>query len=140
MDTLKILISNSGDSLLEKYSYLQGILVIDLELFELDKKVRLKIKTDSLSFNNHYLEKKEKFSKTCRIEFQELSNILSLENAIYVPSKDFGKLMKETRNNLNLVFGKKSTEIKYIFSLVGYDRLITCTVQDLNCIEIEFIK
>lgn len=137
METLSKIINSSGDSLLEKYSYSEGVLIVYLDLPELDKKVRVRIRTDSLSFNNYYFdEKKEYLYRTCRIEFQELSNILSLENGIYVPSKEFGKLMNETRLRLNLAYGKKSSEVKYIFSLVGYDRLITCTVSDLACIDI----
>lgn len=136
METLDKIIHNSGDSILDKYSYSDGILTIDLDLTELDKKVKIRIRTDSLSFNDYYVNKTEDLYRTCRIEFQELLNILSLENSIYVPSKDFGRLMSETRLRLNLAYGKKSSEIKYIFSLVGYDRLITCTVSDLACINI----
>ncbi|WP_299183606.1 hypothetical protein [uncultured Chryseobacterium sp.] len=137
MEILDKIIYNSGDSILEKYSYSDGILAIDLNLTELEKKVKIRIRTDNLSFNDYYVNKKEDLYRTCRIEFQELLNILSLENSIYVPSKDFGRLMRETRLRLNLAYGKKSSEIKYIFSLVGYDRLITCTVSDLACIHIE---
>jgi hypothetical protein len=138
METIFKIIHKSGDALLEKYSYIDSILIIDLDLTELGKKVRLRIKTDCLCFNNYYyMEKKEDMYRTCRIEFQDLINILSIENDIYVPSKNFGKLMNETRSRLNLAYGKKSSEVKYIFSLVGYDRLITCTVSDLACIDIE---
>lgn len=137
MDILDKIIHNSGDSILEKYSYSDGILEIDLDLTELEKKVKIRIRTDNLSFNDYYVNKAEDLYRTCRIEFQELIDILSLENSIYVPSKDFGKLMNETRSRLNLAYGKKSSEIKYFFSLVGYDRLIACTVSDLACIDIK---
>ncbi len=107
METLDKILYNSGDSILENYHYSDGILVIDLDLTEHDKKVRVSIKTDNLSFNNYYyVEKKESLYRTCRIEFQELLNILSIENGIYVPSKDFGRLMGETRLKVNLAYGK----------------------------------
>ncbi|MGJ1446713.1 hypothetical protein ACR79S_12380 [Sphingobacterium spiritivorum] len=137
METLDKIIHNSSDCILEKYSYSKGILIIKLNLTEIEKKVKIGIKTNSLSFSDYYLNKEEDLYRTCRIEFQELLTILSSENGIYVPSKDFGKLMSETRLRLNLAYGKKSYEIKYIFSLVGYDRLITCTISDLSCIWIE---
>lgn len=136
MEILDEIINNSGDSILEKYSYSEGTLTIDLDLTELDKKVKIRIRTDSLSFNDYYLNKKGDLYRTCRVELQELVNTLSLENGIYVPSKDFGRLMSETKLRLNLAYGKKSSEIRYIFSLVGYDRIITCTVRDLACINI----
>jgi|SRR5690606_33405616 len=140
MDILDKITHNSGDSILEKYSYSGGILEIDLNLTELEKKVKIRIRTDNLSFSGYYVNKAEDLYRTCRIEFQDLLNVLSLENSIYVPSKDFGTLMSENRLRLNLAYGKKPSEIKYIFSLVGYDRLITCTVSDLACINIEEIS
>ncbi len=134
---LNYIIENSGDSNLENYDYSGGILTIALELGEISKKVIIRIRTEIMSFQNYYLDKPEDyFLRTCRIEIQELSSILSIENGIYVPSKDFGKIMNETRLSLNLSYGKRVSEFKYIFSLVGYDRLITCIVSDLDCIDI----
>lgn len=140
MTTLDKVIYNSGDSILEKYSYLDGVLTIDLVLTELEKKVKLKIRTDSLSLNNYYLEKKESLYRTCRIEFKELVNVISLKNNIYIPPNDFGKFMNETRLRYHLAYGKKSSEFKYFFSLAGYDRLVSCIVSDLASIVIEEIN
>ena len=137
MEKLDRIINNSSDSILENYSYSDGILVINLDLTELEKKVKIRIRTENLSFNDYYVNKKEYVYRTCKIELQELSNILSLEKNIYVPSKDFGKLMNESKLRLNLAYGKKSSEIKYIFYLSGYEKLIACTVSDLSCIIIE---
>lgn len=137
MQIFEKIIQNSGDSILEKYCYLDGVLTIDLDLPELDKKVKIRIRTDSLLFNNYYLEKKEDLYRTCRLEFQELLNILSIENCIYVPSNDFGKLMNETRLSYNLAYGKKTSEVKYLFSLTGYNRLVSCVVANLACLSIE---
>ncbi|HRI48380.1 MAG: hypothetical protein IPK11_00325 [Ignavibacteria bacterium] len=138
MEEFNKVIDNSGDSILERYFYSNGVLIVELDLSEIDKKARLTIRTDNLSFNNFYLGEDKELYRTCRIKFQELLNILSLENDIYVPSKDFGKLMKETRLRLNIAYGMKFSEIKYIFSLVGYGSLITCTVSDLDCINAEY--
>lgn len=137
MQIFEKIIQNSSDSIIEKYSYFDGVLTIDLDLPELDKKVKIRIRTDSLSFDNYYIEKKDDLYRTCRVEFKELLNILSVENNIYVPSNDFAKLMNETRLSCNLAYGKKSSEFKYIFSLVGYSRLMSCLVADLACISIE---
>lgn len=136
MEILDNIINNSADSILEGYSYLKGTLIIDLDLVELDKKVEIKIKTDYLSINSFYTEKIEDIFRTCRIEVQNLEDVLTVKNGIYVPSNDFGKLMNETKSNYNLVYGKKTSELKYIFSLIGYDRLISCVLSDLNCVGI----
>jgi hypothetical protein len=137
---MKNIIDNSGDSILEEYSYSKGILTIIMDITELEIKVKIKINTDRLSFDNAYIDKKEELYRTCRIEIQELLNVLSTENNIYVPSSDFRKLMNESKSNFNLAYGKKISEIKFIFSLVGYSKLISCLLSDLNSITIEEIK
>lgn len=140
MEILDKIVSNSGDSILESYSYSNGVLTIGLELAELDKQVEIRIKTDSLSFNNFYSEKIENMLRTCRVEVQNLEDVLTVKNGIYVPSDDFGKLMKETRLNYNLAYGRKAVELKYIFSLVGYDRLVSCLLSNLNCVMIDYLS
>ncbi len=95
MLSLQYLIENSGDSILDSYTYSEGILAINLHLGDSDKKVLIEIKTDVMSFKNYYLDKIEEMYRTCRVEIQELSSILSIENGIYLPSNDFGKFMNE---------------------------------------------
>jgi len=137
MNDLDYLITNSEDSILKEYSYASGELTILLYLTEIDQTINLKIKTDCLSFDNHYLEKEEELYRTCRIEIQELLNVLSVEHAVYLPSTTFPELMKDAKFNYSLAYGKRSTEIKYIFSLTGYGKLISCLLLDLNCIAIK---
>ncbi|SDD43426.1 hypothetical protein [Niabella drilacis] len=134
MLNLKYIVENSGDSILENYNYSGGVLMINLYLSDLEKKVLIEIRTDEMSFKNYYLDQAEELYKTCRIEVQALSDILSVENGIYVPSGNFGKFMNEKKTNRHLAYGEKITAKKYIFSLVGYDRLISCLVFDLDCI------
>lgn len=134
MEKLDFLIENSGDSILENYNYSKGALTISLKLDELNEKISLKIKTDELSFNNYFLDKTEDLYKTCRVEILELSNILSMENGIYIPSSDFGKLMNEKKLDYHLAYGEKQSTCKFIFSLVGYERLVSCLISDLDSI------
>lgn len=141
MFNLQYTIENSGDSRLENYVYSEGILMINLNLGEIEKKVLIKIRTDIISFQNFYFDKLKDYSlRTCRIEIQALSSILSIENGIYIPSKIFGKFMNETRLNYHLGYGEKVSPTKFIFSLVGYGRLISCIVSDKNCITIREIN
>jgi len=136
MVNLEYLISNSGDSILEDYLYSRGVLTITLNLTEINKIIKLRIKTEHLLFDKFYLEKENIAYRTCRIEIQELSNILSIKNGVYIPSDTFGKFMNETKQNYNLAYGRKATDLKYIFSLLGYGRLVSCLLSDLNCIEL----
>ncbi len=39
--------------------------------------------------------------------------------------------------NYNLAYGEKANSMKFIFSLVGYDRLMSCLVSNESCIKIE---
>lgn len=136
MVNLEYLINDSEELFLEKYSYSKGILTILLDVSEIERKVVLDIKTDHLSFDSFYLEKKEEMYRICRIEIQNLLNVLSVENDMYVPSSMFGKLMNESRSNYNLAYGKKSSELKYVFCLIGYGKLVSCLLSDLDHIKI----
>ncbi len=133
MVSLGYIVSNSGDSIIEDYSYSHGILTLTLDIDELDRRFKLMIKTDTMSVENSYLE----HHPICWIEIKELVNVLSLQYSFYIPAATFEKVMKETRLNYHLAYGKKTSEVKYIFSLVGSGRLLSCLLSDLNCITIE---
>lgn len=140
MLSLDDIIKNSGDSSLESYKYSEGVLILIINLNDIENKILFKIKTDSMSFNNSFLYKEEELYRTCRIEIQELSNALQIENGIYIPSKLFGKLMNEKRLNFHLAYGEKTNNVNYIFTLVGYERFVSCLISDLSCISFEEIN
>ena len=77
-----------------------------------------------------YLIQKWKF-ETCYIELLELSKVLPVANNHYIPSSDFGKLRQECRLGLNLVYGKKVADNRYLLSLKGTHTLLCCIVKDL---------
>lgn len=137
MINLEYLINNSGDSILTGYSYSDGILKIILDATEIDKNLMLIIKSEDLSFDNFYLDKIDDLYRTCRIEIQELSTVLSMENGIYIPSTSFGRIMQESRLNYNLAYGRQKSKVNYIFSLIGFGNLISCLICDTNSIIIE---
>lgn len=137
MVNLEYLINNSGDSIIDEYSYSDGILKISLNVTEVDRNLMLLIKSEDLSFDSFYLGDKKNIFKTCRIEIQELSKVLSVENGIYMPPTSFGGIMQASNSNYNLAYGKKKSKIKYIFSLIGYGNLISCLISDTNSITIE---
>ena len=115
MMNLEYIIENSGDSILECYKYSGGLLSINIDLVDLNKKMLIQIKTDSMSFNNNYLDKNEDIFRTCKIEVQDLSKFLTVNNNIYVPSNSFGKFMNEKRQNFHLAYVEKIIKMKYIF-------------------------
>ena len=135
MSSLEYIINHSGDSILRSHLYSEGVLIINLELTELDRQIKLRIKTEDMSFDNRHAYDDTAIYKTCRIEIQAL-DILSQENGIYIPPNTFGKLMRESRLNYHLAYGKKSSDLKYIFSLRGYYNLVSCLISDLDAISI----
>jgi len=135
MENLDDIIGHSGDSIFRGYLYSEGVLILDLELAELNREIKLRIKTGDMSFDNRHSNDSIDIHKTCRIEMRAL-DILSQENGVYIPPKNFGKLMHESRLNYQLAYGKKSSNFKYIFSLTGYTNLVSCLISDLNAISI----
>ena len=133
------LIEKSGDSFVEKYNYLKGNLTLTLSTEHLQT-IEIKVKTDFLAFNNFYFANANPIYRVCRIEVEELTSVINVKNNIFMPSDVFGKLMKEVKSNYNLAFGKKPTDFKYIFSLVGYDRLVSCLISNLNDITFQEIN
>ena len=136
---LESLINNSGDSTLEKCEFSGGVLSIHLKLFSSPQTVLITIETDVFSCNNSYLRKREEWFRTCRIEMTNVSEVLDVENGFYIPGKTFAEVMKESRSNYNLFYGKRAEKVLYIFSLIGYDVLLSCSVANLGRIKVEYI-
>ncbi len=132
-DIIKI----SGDSYLENYGYSDGIIKLQLELDELDRKILIKIKSSTMFFN--VPEDKEPAYRTCYMELTQLLEVLNLKNNIYVPSDDFGSFMKEKRNNLNLVYGSNSKENEFIFSLCSDIKIVSVVINKIEDISFEFL-
>lgn len=137
MENIKEVIENSGDSFVEAYNYFNGNLTLRLKSSEHQQTIEIKIKTDFIAFNNFYLSNTDLVYRVCRIEVEDLESVINVKNNIFVPSNVFEKLMKEVKSNYNLAYGKKTTDFKYIFSLVGYDRLVSCLISNLNNITYE---
>lgn len=133
---LNFLIKNSGDSTLKEYSYSKGTLDLTLDVYDLDKLIKISIKTDRLAFEGFYTNHDNDTHKTCWIELMQVSKVLQVENGHYIPSKIFGNYMKEVRANYYLAYGKEATDSLYLFSLVGYSRILSCLVLDIDSIVI----
>ena len=136
MTTLAATVNNSGDSLLYMYAYANGFLTVKLTLGATEQKVELAMPTEDLCFDASCLAKKENLYRTCRIVIQDLSQVISIVNGVYVPASDFGQLMQEAKANYNLAYGKKASHWKYLFSLIGYGRLVSCLLSDLEAVSI----
>ncbi len=70
--------------------------------------------------------------KICHIELLSVSDELETKNGYYVPHDDFPKLMRSCKKGLNLAYGIKSDNKVFIFSLVGYTRLMSCVISRID--------
>ncbi|WP_035557657.1 hypothetical protein [Hymenobacter sp. IS2118] len=132
MMTFADVVSKSGDSVLESYAYAEGHLQLVLVLGENDQKVALSLPTDHLAFAGYALARAERAYRTCFLALEDLSQVLCVENGVYVPAPDFGQLMQQTRANYHLAYGKKAAEWTHVLSLVGYGRLASCLVANVG--------
>lgn len=129
---LQQLINKSGDSKLLNYEYQSGILKFTLEMDELDCDITIEIITNTLK--TEPIKGENKILQTCRLELTDLATVLQAENNVFVPHKDFGRFMQEIKSNVYLGYGYKTKAKVWLFSIVGYQRLISCIVEDLNSI------
>jgi hypothetical protein len=83
------------------------------------------VQAKELSSENHVL-------KTCRLELIELNKISIVAQGYYVPNSHFGKMMKEMRCGVFLAYGQKRSDVKWLLNVVGYSRLLSCLVTDLE--------
>jgi hypothetical protein len=124
------LIAKSGDSKLISYDFSDGILSIYLDLDEIDDLVVIKVITNSVY--GEQLSRKDDVLMTCRVELIELNETLCKINDYYVPSSNFGIMMKEVRSGASLAYGKKCSQSRWLLNVTGYSRLLSCLVEDLD--------
>lgn len=124
-------ISNSGDSILHRYHYENGVLAVEISYGELSERYNLFIRTSILKVNEHAYAKDEVF-KTFYLGITSLSEKVNqnTESGIYLPSPDFQKFMKECANDYNLCYGLKAKEYQYLVQFKGYGNLISCMVKN----------
>ncbi|MPR36681.1 hypothetical protein [Salmonirosea aquatica] len=133
--TIEDLIRLSGDSTLLAWQYQGDQLMLTLELSETDATVSFAIRSKWFTIDVPNHSSSDAF-RTCYIEIAELKNLLAETNGFYVPAKEFSSFMQEKRKNLNLAYGLKSDEYRYILSLVNNNRLVSCILSDLAHIAI----
>ncbi len=136
MKTFNEIIQKSSDSYLESCIYKDNRVLLRVNLDEIDKLVELSINTNHLFLN--IPESTEIPYRTCFFELLELKNILKVSNGIYSPASNFGDFMKEKRDNLNLAYGLRSSQFKFLFSLIGSEKLVSFVISDISDIEFKF--
>ena len=132
MDSILDIIDYTGDSELIDYHYNNSLLTFNLEVPDLNKEVKFEIKTNHLITN--IFNDGDSVFKKCFVKIEELSDYLTIMNNIYIPNSDFGKMMREVKSNYNLAYGLKQSNYKYMLSLIGHKRLLSCVIKDISSI------
>ncbi len=124
------LIASSTNSQLLGYEFADGILTLHLEIEELDGIYVINIPTnyvygENLSSESHDL-------RSCRLDLTELSEILDVYGSVYVPNANFEIMMSEVQCGVSLAYGQTCTEVKWLLSAIGYSRILSCLISDLD--------
>jgi hypothetical protein len=124
------LVARSTHAQLLGYEFADGVLTIHLEIDELDGLYVINIPTnyvygEKISFENNDL-------RSCRLDLLELSEILDVDGEIYVPNANFEIMMGEMQSGISLAYGSSCAEAKWLLSAIGYSRLLSCLISDLE--------
>lgn len=126
--TLKKLIAQTGDSTLRSYSFNNGLLVVSLELYD-GRDVRINIPTTVVRGEQISTER----IRYTFLKLDELEGMLKInKDGFYVPSSDFGRMMKEVRSGVSLAYGQRATEIKWLLSVTKNHPRVVCTVAEID--------
>ncbi len=128
--TINQLIEMSGDSILEAHSFKAGVLTVKFFPFDSNfSHITISIPTDYLICNispNSNLDSAYFF-----LVMKRLTDHVSIsKEGYFLPPIDFVQLMKDRKVGITLCYGRKSTEVNYLFFLQSVTPLITCLVKD----------
>ena len=127
---IKNIVDRSGDSILCECTFSSGFLKIRLEMDELDSILFLNVLTKKIECIN--LNMLSEIEKNCQIELIRINDELKIENGYYVAEKSFPNFMKSCKKGFNLAYGMKSSENAYLLNIIGYERLVTCVIENIS--------
>jgi hypothetical protein len=125
----KLIETVGSEATLLAYSLENGALRLHVESYD-DEDIFISVRTDTVRLV--VPDEQEMMQNLCHLELTYLEDTLNQEHGIYVPSSDFVPMMKETRKGASLVYGRRSSELKWLLSMKGGIRLIICTVRTLE--------
>jgi hypothetical protein len=132
MDSFHQLIAKTGDSQLIGCRFQNGIATLELELYDVDSTVQINLPTRFIFAEKLDFTHPDDISLICRLEIIELGIFLHTQHGYYMPPADFADVMKQTRRGLSLAYGQKQSEAKWLVNAIGYDRLFSCLLKEIN--------
>lgn len=125
------LIAHSENSRLLGYEFADGVLNIHLEIDELDGLYVISIPTNFVYGEKLSLERDD--LRLCRLDLLELREILDVDaGGVYIPNSNFEIMMNEVQCGASLAYGENCLQAKWLLSAIGYSRLLSCLITDLD--------
>jgi hypothetical protein len=133
---LEVLFSKTGDSKLKKYSYKNGKIYLEVELYD-DDLLNMVFETEILYCKN--IEQRTPFN-IGYFECIELSDVVNVENNHYVFSGNFVDIMKAQKNKYNLVFGLNIQNYTHLITFSNSSINLAFVVNEKNNFKYEYIE
>lgn len=121
------LVAHSDESVLLGYKFSGGTLHVSLRMSNVDEfTVDVSARTEIVIANVPASEGPA--YRTCFIELiKPVDELSTNQHGLYIPSTNFGKMIKEIRSGLGLVYGRHINEVEYILRFRG-NLLVACPV------------
>lgn len=132
MKNCEELVAYSGDSQLKSYRFQNGIATLELELDHDGSTVQIDLPTKLVFTQTLDFTDDNDIGLLCRLEIVELAPLLRTQRGYYMPPTAFADVMKETQRGLSLAYGQKQSEVEWLVNVIGYDRLFSCLLGEIN--------
>lgn len=123
----ELLLHHCAEATLNYWSFKDQLLSVNLTTYD-DDELIINIKTDTvystISSNNKNIN-------VCRLEIQDIHELLSTHNGYYIPPDNFSDLMRFSRMNISPFYGKKY-DIQYNLSFKNSENLLSCPIESLE--------
>ena len=124
----------SSESIFKRCHSENGNFKIVLEIEAIDETIQFAFKTHRAELD--IPESENLAFRTCSIEFTALEELLDIENGIYIPKSEFADFMQQNRQHLNLAYGLRQRDYRWILSFKGSSRLASFIIKTEHDIEI----
>lgn len=125
-NVLQDFFSKTGDSELKKYSYANGKITLEVELYDEDI-LNMEFETEILYCKN--IEQRTPFN-IGYFECLKLSDVLKIENNHYSFSGNFVDIMKLQRNKLNLAIGLNEQNYTHLITFSNSSIILAFLVNE----------
>jgi len=106
------------EPVLLKFHYEFGLVQFVVRLYDNDEILKIKVKTQRI-YSSFCSNDPHNNTAVFTPLLEDLTQQLAVENGVYVPSKNFGQFMQETRSNLNLAYGLRCSQYQKIVRFFG---------------------